>query len=87
MGDFPLRANYDDIADVLYVTVGVGTPARYEEDEDGLVWRMNVSGVLYGVTIFDYAEVWAARSRLLADRIATRLHVPTESAREALRQT
>lgn len=79
-----LRANYDDIADVLYLTIGTRRPDRYEEDDQGLVWRFDLRGVPYGVTIFDYAECWARRRRTLTKCIVARLQVDPEEANRVL---
>ena len=58
-----VRMNYDDIADVLYVTIGDGAPARYEEDdeEEGVIWRYSAAGVRFGVTLLDFHEYWGNR--------------------------
>lgn len=85
MREHSLRANYDDIADVLYVTVGTGRPDRYEEDAQGLIWRVNTAGTLYGVTILDYAEAWKPEREKLARRIADRLRVARSEAERALK--
>lgn len=67
--------SYDQIADVMYVTVGNDTPNRYEEDDQGLVWRLNRHGKVFGVTIFDFDEVWRRPNASLTKEIARRLDV------------
>lgn len=75
-----LRANYDDIADVLYLSMGQSTPDRYEEDEAGLIWRLSKDGVRYGVTIVDYLEYWAGRRDQLIAELTTVFHIDWDEA-------
>lgn len=79
-----LRTNYDDIADVLYVTIGSERPDQYVEDDDGLIWRVNTQGSLYGVTVMDYAEAWVPRRRRLIGRLVEKLSVRRSEAERAL---
>ena len=79
-----IHAKYDGRADVLYVTIGQAIPSRYEEDEDGLVWRVDVNGIRYGVTIMDYHAYWSRRLALLKGRIVETLHVTGSELNEAL---
>jgi uncharacterized protein YuzE len=79
-----IHAKYDGRADVLYVTIGQAAPCRYEEDDDGLVWRIDVNGVRYGVTIMDYHAYWSRRLGVLKGRIVETLHVTAPELNEAL---
>ena len=84
MADAPLRANYDDIVDVLYLSVGHAKPSSYQEDDSGLVWRLLDDGTVFGVTVFDFVAEWQPQAEALAATVAKRLGVPREMAREAL---
>lgn len=76
--------SYDDIADVLYVSVADQRPNRYEEDAAGLVWRLDARGDAYGVAIFDFLRVWNEPHRSLTEEIAKRLSVKTGEISNAL---
>ena len=81
-----IRAKYDGRADVLYVTLGDGRPDRYVEDGDGLVWRYNADGVVYGVTVMDYHHIWSERRSALVTLISDQLHVAPPLILHALKQ-
>jgi uncharacterized protein YuzE len=82
-----MDTSYDDIADVLYVTVGESRPLRYEEDEQGFVWRIDNAGRAYGVTIFDYCHRWANQSHDLARRLSAILHVDATRLSRAIQRS
>lgn len=73
-----LNISYDNSADVLYISMGHHSPDRYEEDKDGLVWRYDVHGTPYGVTIMDFNECWLNRKNHLIKRIASILKISKE---------
>ena len=79
-----IEAEYDGWADVLYITVGAATPARYEEDEDGLVWRIDRAGIYYVVTVLDYNAFWSRRLASLRSKIVQTLNVTDPDLNEAL---
>ncbi len=71
-----VQAKYDGVTDVLYVTKGVSArPHRYEEDDDGLIWRVDQAGHCFGVTIDGYNLLWSHRAAQLVERIAHLLSV------------
>lgn len=84
MHKLALTSSYDDIADVLYITVSDGQPRRYREDGDGLVWRLDGKGHELGVTVQDYVHLWGDRRRQLSLRVAEALHVPRADVVKAL---
>lgn len=50
--------NFDEVADVLYMSVGKPDPrARSQSDKNGFVWRTSEDGVRRGVTIQN-ARAW-----------------------------
>jgi len=77
-----ITADYDNSADVMYFSTGCHSPDHYEEDADGLVWRYDIDGIPYGVTILDFNEYWSDKKTLLVKRITKLLNV---SKNEALR--
>ena len=80
-----LWTEYDDIADVLYLTIGDDDPrVRTREDAEGFVWRYGVSDKLIGVTIFDFKHNWSDQLNVLAAKIAERLSVSKQHAQRVL---
>jgi len=80
-----LQASYDDLADVLYLSLGKPVKAITHPDEDNLLWRESiVDHATVGVTIIDYAEDWASRRRGLAHLISGRLRLPEDAVMERL---
>lgn len=75
MAEMIANTSYDDIADVLYLTLTREAPGRYQEDEDGLIWRFNAAGQAIGVTVQAYYQLWGERREKLIERIATPLHL------------
>ena len=68
-----VQAGYDDIADVLYLSIGDPSPrARSRSDEYGLIWRRLPEGRYVGVTVQNVRS-WRGRmdelKRLLAERM------------------
>lgn len=77
--------NYDQSADVLYVSKRPKAPARSREEEPGLVWRYDAErGDLIGVTIIDFSTFWSRRRSELVDRIASRFVLSRQEARSIL---
>lgn len=76
--DRSFTAEYDDIADVLYVVIGNSHHARMTEDEAGLVLQFDEkTNAPVGATIIDFKEYWLARHRThLVDRLTKFLHLP-----------
>ena len=75
-------ANYDPLADVLYLSVGEPDCfARSFEDDAGLIWRQ-VDGTFVGVTVPDYEYCWKGRERELAKRLVA--HLPKHVVAQAL---
>lgn len=81
-----LRARYDRLSDVLYITSDPDTPAVSEEGEEpGLMWRYAVDdGKLIGVTVMDFEAYWSRRSSQLIESLARRFHVSKKAAETAL---
>ena len=48
--------DYDEDADVMYITFGEPKPCRTEEPESGLCIRYELDGSLNGFTIIDYSK-------------------------------
>lgn len=75
-------ANYDRVADVLYLSVGQpDSAARSTEDDDGLIWR-SIEGRCVGVTIPDFAYCWKGREGELARLLFA--HLPKQAVVSAL---
>ena len=69
--------DYDDVCDVMYVTVGEPTRRALSfEDEHGLIWRQSPEGLCLGVTIPDYHRFWGARRADLQTLLSARLPQP-----------
>lgn len=80
-----LQASYDNLADVLYLSLGEPVKAITHPDEDNLLWRESIADhVTVGVTILDYAEDWASRRQGLAHLISGRLRLPEDAVMESL---
>lgn len=74
-----MKTSYDRAADTFYVTFSKDTPKRYQEDNEGLVWRFNPAGEPIGVTVQAYGRLWAGRRADLALKIAGPFRVRTEA--------
>jgi hypothetical protein len=75
MTDDSLHGTYDCFADVLYLTVGAKPGVRFDEDDDGLIWRYR-AGADYpsGVTVREFQTFWAPGSADLVRKIARACH-------------
>jgi hypothetical protein len=79
-----IQTEYDQRADVLYLTIVAGIPASYEEDDDGLVWRLDSAGEPLGVTIMDYHAYWSRHIAHLTARLVSAWHLSQPTARKVL---
>lgn len=80
-----LQANYDPLADVLYLSVGEpDRRARSIEDETGLIWRKSPDGAWLGVTIPDFKYCWSDREAELARLLSARLPKSAKALAAAL---
>lgn len=80
-----ITADYDNSADVMYFSMGIHSPDRYEEDVEGLVWRYDIQGVPYGVTILDFHEYWGGKKQHLVERITALLKIPQKEVMRVLK--
>jgi uncharacterized protein YuzE len=73
-----VRASYDELADVLYVSIGDPESCTTEDDEKGLLWRYSKrTGKPSGVTILGFHEGdWPSDIERLVAEISERLNVP-----------
>lgn len=72
----PILVDYDQLADVLYVSAGLGGADRTEMDDQELLWRFqNDIGHPVGVTVSDFIEYWKPRLGELTTLIAQKLPV------------
>lgn len=67
--------SYDDLTDVFYLTLSDGGAGRYEEDADGLVWRVDAHGHPLSVTVEAFHLIWGNRRDDLVALIAQHLQV------------
>lgn len=73
----PLRMSYDDLSDVLYLSLGQpDRQAKSIEEPYGLIWRQSQHGGFQGVTVLDFLAHWACRRSELIETLAQRLQVP-----------
>ncbi|MBE0586546.1 MAG: DUF2283 domain-containing protein [Hydrogenophaga sp.] len=81
-----LSLRYDELADVLYVALGVPVPADTDEDDNGLLLRFALSdGHPCGVTVLGFREDrWNQRVGALSDVVATHLHIPKGEVQQVL---
>ena len=80
-----LRVSYDDIADVLYLSVGApDRRAKSNEDSAGLIWRVSPEGALQGVTVLGFNSEWAEKQSELVSIISAKLNVGVEVLEEGL---
>lgn len=71
-----LRASYDDIADVLYLTSGNVACSKNREDEAGLVVRYDIDTSLpIGATVLDYKEFWLPQKTHLIESLSKSLRI------------
>lgn len=75
-----VQAGYDDLADVLYLSIGKpDRRARSRSDEHGLIWRRLPEGRYVGVTVQNVRS-WRGRmdelKSLIAERMPEAVKVP-----------
>jgi uncharacterized protein YuzE len=80
----PAVARYDPDADVLYLTLRREAATRGVEDERGMVWRYGSDGVLVGVTVIDFRDIWLPQKAALADEISRHSSISFGQASEAI---
>lgn len=73
-----VRVSYDELADVLYVTIGEPESSTTEDDDMGRLWRYSKrTGKPSGVTILGFHEGdWPSDIERLVAEISERLNVP-----------
>ena len=81
-----LTVNYDSRGDVLYLAIGKPVPAWVDEGDEGIAYRFSYDGGRpCGVTILGFRKSrWPQRLSELADHVAQRLPVRSESVQQAL---
>lgn len=81
----PLKADYDQGADVLYLYVNEPAVAISEAGEDGILLRYRIDDARpCGVTVLSYRSDWSDLQDRLADRVSEFLHVGREATRRLL---
>lgn len=78
---------YDSFADVLYLTAGVRDCIRFDEDDDGLIWRYP-AGASHpsGVTIREFEAVWRTGPTDMVRTIAVALTESERGVRAAIHE-
>jgi hypothetical protein len=78
-----LEYSYDDVGDVLYVSIRIPPRTKNEETEPGLVLRYDLeTHEPVAATIIDYKEYWWSRRDVLASELAKFFGIPQpETAR------
>jgi hypothetical protein len=69
---------------VLYISTRREGAVRGVEDEFGTLWRYDKDGLLIGVTIADFREVWAERGAALMDDISRGFDVSGEKVKAVI---
>ena len=87
MTDTMWRGAYDSFADVLYLTAGASDCIRFDEDDDGLIWRYP-AGASHpsGVTIREFEDFWRTGRADLVRTIAVALHESERGVRAAIHE-
>jgi hypothetical protein len=83
-----LIADYDDDADVLYLSLGAAVPSESEEDPAGVVLRWSIqSGEPSGATVVGYrCYSWSGRLPDLTSLVVHHLHVSANEAEQAIKK-
>lgn len=80
-----IKVSYDDIGDVLYITLGKFARIENEEDEDGLYLRYDSdTHAPAGATVIDYKEYWTPKHRHLVRRLAKFFDLPIQQTEKAI---
>lgn len=80
-----LRLSYDDVADVLYLSVGQPErAARSDEDELGIIWRFGSDGRAKGATVQAFHQLWGSKVAELVTVLAARLPLSATSLEKEL---
>jgi hypothetical protein len=80
-----LHGRYDRFADVLYLTVGSNDYVRFDEDDDGLIWRYGVGAIQpVGITVREFREYWHPNVADLIRKIALTLHEAEPEVRSVI---
>ena len=83
-----IKASYDDIADVMYLTSARIVHTKNKEDEAGLVLRYDLkTHKPVGVTIIDFKEYWMPKQEHLVERLSRFFDISVEDASKAIRST
>lgn len=85
-----LTADYDQDADVLYISVGKPRPSEGEDLECGIVLRYPFDDPthVWAVTVVGYkANGWARKVEVLAKRLAPLLSVSRDETANIIRRT
>jgi len=85
--EYQIKADYDETADVLYLSTSAERKMRFEDDpqDAGVVWRYSrETGEPIGVTVMDFGEDWSKRLADLADKVSSFLRVEPSAALSAL---
>lgn len=75
--DERVRTSYDEVADVLYISLMPKARARSDEDSWGVVWRTTPEGQVVGATV-QKVHRWAGDSSVLVRHLAQRLPLSAE---------
>lgn len=80
-----IKASYDDVADVMYLTSARIVHTKNNEDEAGLVLRYDLkTHQPVGATIIDYKEYWIPKQKHLVERLSKFFGISIEDANKVI---
>jgi len=78
------QIDYDEYADVLYITSKNDVATKGNEDDSGIVWRYDRDGILISATVLDFVDRWHKDQRLLVTTISDHFRIPLLQAETVL---